>query len=270
MLDLSKTVGMPFKLVLEDWSLKYPQDYLILKHVKIHTVKSPSLRYFYLNPVTVLINKVYGSYWLQGRQGILEDIPFRIKLVVLNQDYVGIETTKTKSVRVTHTPRIIEGIYGKLLVIMFPEDLHTRQLAEADDQDATQVLIDFLNPGDKIVIPVGYVYLLANANPSQISVALEVHNREQPKNTLYKKFKGTPFYLVLRNASYEIVKNPQFRFVKKYKVLNKLKDKILKRFNISPKTSLLKQLTRKPSKFAWLFEASSGVELSSLWPNILD
>ncbi len=267
MIDLTKNVGFPFQFDVETWDFSYQSDFFKLVHSRVYTIKDSSLKKYYLNPVTVLISKIFGSYWFVGHAGIWGDMPVRLKFMVLNRDYVGVETIKTKTVFVEDKPRLIDVVYGQVKVIMFPPDLKIRALG---NQENTDVIVCDLQTMDKLLIPAGYVYTIINSDPKDVAVVLEIHHKDHKNHVLYTQGRGAPFYYVLRNTSHEIVKNPQYRFINKYATLGQGRNKILKKYNVSPKTPILKQLSRKSTKFVDMLDSMQSETLAELIYNNLD
>lgn len=265
MLDLSKSVGFPFTFNESLWNLVFPEDYFNLDKQTLFTINNSSIKKYYLNPVTVLIKKIYASFWLTGKAGIWAEMPFRFKFIALNKDYVGIEPIKTKSIIVNNQPRLIDVLYGQVMIIMFPQDIKTYSL---DDKEH-RVIISTLETGDKMIVPADFVYTIINVNPAEFAIILEVHHKEQPKDSLFVRSRGAPFYYVLRNTSHEIVKNPEYRFINKYAKLEQGRLKLLKKYNVSPKTPVLKQITRKVALFTELLSTHNDPDIANdLFGNI--
>ncbi len=265
-MDLSKQTGFPFDFDFLTWELNYQKDLFELVHSRIFTINASTLSKYYLNPVAVLINKVYATFWLRGKAGIWADMPFKFKFTVLNKDYVGIETIKTKSIYTGKHGRLIEILYGNVGVLFFPPDLIENGGASADNN----VFLAILQTGSKFIIPSNYVYVLINITPSEPAIILEIHHIEDSAHKLFVKGKGGPLYYVLRNTSHEVVKNPRYRFVNSYVKLGKGIENLLKGYGISPKTPILKQLGRKYVKYNWLLQKEKTENLINKFLEISD
>jgi len=248
-MNLSKQIGLPFDFDFLTWELNYQKDLFELIHSRIFTINASTLSKYYLNPVAVLINNVYANFWLKGKAGIWADMPFKFKFTVLNKDYVGIETIKTKSIYTGKHSRLIEILSGNVGVLIFPP-----KLIKSDNLTNNDVFFAILQTGSKFIIPANHVYVIINITPSEPAIILEIHHIQDPSHKLFVKGKGGPFYYVLRNTSHEVVKNPRYRFVNGYVKLSKGIENILKGYGISPKTPILRQLGRKYVKYNQLLQ----------------
>jgi oxalate decarboxylase/phosphoglucose isomerase-like protein (cupin superfamily) len=183
----------------------------------------------------------YTKYYNLDVNDVFKKKNIKIDLTVLPPDVVGIEYIKTKAIRCSQYNKILEIVNGAGIVVI-------QKFLSVDDQE---ILISNVKSTDKIIIPAGYTYTLIN-DKSTILIALEFMNSKAKNNITLDEMKGMAYYIIKKNAKKEIVKNPSYRIVDKYKKFDW--KSYYKKYNITPKTPLSRQLLRKPEKFNWFFK----------------
>ncbi len=211
-------------------------SYSKTKNFKFDEIK-PQLLNDHLQNVSVS----YTKYYNLDVNDVFKKKNIKVDLTVLPSDVAGIEYIKTKATKCPQYNKIIEIVNGGGIIII-------QKFLSVSDQE---ILISSVKSTNKIIIPAGYTYTLIN-DKSTVLIALEFMNNKARNNITLDEMKGMAYYVIKKNAKKEIVKNPSYRIIDKYKKIDW--KKYYKKYNITPKTPLSRQLLRKPEKFDWFFK----------------
>lgn len=214
---------------------------------KVTEFRTRDLRKHYLNSVTVFPKLVYRSYWLEDVFDLFSEAGLKLKFTVVYPDIVGIEYSKTKTIKSCGSARIIECVQGTGILIKQPDT--------SSIHDTVVPHLINMNVGKKVVVPEGWCYTLVNAGMEPFAT-LEVMKREQPVNEILRGKRGAPLYIIERNGTPEIVKNSQYKNVHKYVTLEP--DEYLKKLNIQPSVSVAKQVQQNASQLNWFTEPDNN------------
>lgn len=177
----------------------------------------------------------------------------KANLLHIPPEVIGIEYMKTKATKCSKYNKIIEIINGSGLLII-------QKFVDVNNQET---LILNVKSTNKIIIPAGYTYSLIN-NKTRPLIALEFMPFNAKNKIVLDDMKGMSYYVIKKNAKKEIVKNPLYKIIEKYRKIDC--KKYYKKYNITPKTPIFRQLLRKPEKFEWFFtpvknNASNNISL---------
>lgn len=93
----------------------------------------------------------------------------------------------------------------------------------------------------------GHVFINTRQTPLVFSI---VRNSEDFNVRRFIPEQGAGYYFIRKNARQEVVRNPKYKIVPKYKKgTSKL---VLKEMGITEKTPIFKQIIRRPERFNWL------------------
>lgn len=155
----------------------------------------------------------------------------------------GIEYSKTNAFVSTQNS-IYEVIHGGGVLIM----------QDFNSSEEGKVFYTVLKKGSKFVIPSGYEFSFSNTKSLPLIVLEFTQNSKSICNCL-DDMKGMSYYVIRKNAKYEIVKNPSYKFVGDAMKLGF--EKPLKSLGISPKTPIYKQLSKNYEKIISNFKSDS-------------
>ncbi len=201
-----------------------------------------------LNNITLSFTKYYNL----DIDGVLKSKNIKLNLIVIPPDVAGIEYIKTPGITCSKYNKIIEIIQGSGIIII-------QKFLNVNNQD---IIISNVQISEKVIIPAGYHYSLINNKPS-VLIALEfMHSKTQNKSNL-DSMKGMSYYIIKKNAKKEVVKNPKYKIVCKFKKIDW--KNYYKKYNMSPKTPIFRQLIRKPEKFDWFFKPAKENSESNIY-----
>lgn len=245
MRDLSSKIGLP--VFFDGENITVDEKFLVIYSQYHKYVKE--LSEYYLNPVTVFPKLIYKTYWVreQDNRYLFSKINVRVKIFVIFPHVIGVEFAKSKTIHSVEYPRIIESVTTPLAVILHPVDI---ELSELRGEETKITYYTELAPLEKIVVPPGWAYTIINPTKN-VGVVVEVHRKDQPAHVFVEGKRGAPFYLIQRNNSQELVRNPNYRNVLRYAKVDK--EKLNRGLAIAPKTPIVKQFLRKYEKFTWFF-----------------
>jgi len=237
-IDLSKNSGL---------SLKFSEGYLEsgdfsfkrVKDVTIHEMKNQLVNKDVLFP-----ELFYRKYIKADHKEILKRKKIRLNYYIIFSGIAGIEYIKTLSSSIKSYPRILEVSSGSGIIFL--------------QKDIDKENIDFIQSrakvGDKIIVPCGYSICIIN-NKSNPLILNEIVSSKAIIRKSLDDIGGLAYYVISKNSRSEIVRNPYYRNDNGIRKVDW--NKTCLKYNISPKTPIIKQLLRKYEKFNWLFKANS-------------
>ena len=193
-----------------------------------------------LNSELQNVNISYTKFYNIDIDGALKNKGIKANLLYIPPDVVGIEYIKTKAIKCSSYNKIIEMIHGRGILMI-------QKFVNVNKQET---FILNVKPTEKIIIPAGYTYTLINNN-SKTLIALEFIPHQAKNRSVLDDMKGMSYYVIKKNAKKEIVKNPLYKIVEKYRKIDC--KEYYKKYHITPKTPMFRQLLRKPEKFEWFF-----------------
>lgn len=236
-IDLKKSSG---------FAIFYDNDLLVMQdlvcpqsgNVDIETIR-PQL----LNEELSYPENFYSKFLKLDHDGILSNKNIRFNIYVIPANLAGIEYVKTRAMRLTRHPKIIEVLYGGGAVVM--------QKIDGNSEDA---IIAKVKKDQKVIVPPGYASSIVNTRQS-VMIVSEIYSDQLKQNAVLDEMRGMAYYIIRKNAKQEIVRNPKY---KSAPTIRKIKwEKILSDSNITLRTPIIKQILRKYEKFKWLFEENS-------------
>lgn len=237
-IDLSKNTGL---------SLKYNEGYLesndfSFKHVK--DVQISELHNQLVNKEVVFPDLFYRKFIKADHKEILRKKKIRLNYFVIFPGIAGIEYVKTISKSSKSYPRIIEVEYGSGIII----------LQKDVNKDKLDIVLSRIKVGDKVIIPCGYSECIIN-NKATPFIVSEISSSKAIIRKSLDDIGGLSYYVISKNSRSEIVRNPSYRTTDTIRKYNW--NAFCLKYNISPKTPIIKQLLRKYEKFNWLFKSNS-------------
>lgn len=207
-------------------------DEQFLAITKTNSFLTRHLKRYYLSTSSVYQKVVYRTFWLEEKfEGPLTKRDMKLKITTLFPDVVGIEFAKTKTIYSKLTPRFLEVIQGKGLLLL------QRDTVSLLD-DATTYVVE-LNPESKAVIPPNWHYTLVNTGKETLAT-VEMYRESQALNNCFCEKKGSGVYVIERNGIPEIVKNSQYKNLVKYATVDS--ESYATNFKLLPTKSLVSQL----------------------------
>jgi len=237
-LDIKRNIGFSVQII--DNQIKSPD----LKFKKSLLIKISSLRKQILNNEVQLPENIYRKYLRGDMHGILGNKDIAMNLLFVYPGMIGIEYCKTLCSRLLNYPKILECVYGAGVLIIYKYNL---------DYTLETILLR-VKAGSKVVLPCGYGYTAINTRKQNFVIA-EFHSNKGKTKVISSEKHGAPYYIIAKNSRMEIVRNPNYKNISKYRKVD-MKPVLLK-YGISDKTPILKQILRKYEKFDWLFTQDS-------------
>lgn len=239
-IDLKKSSG--FSLYYENNVLS-AQDLTISRsgEVPIEDIR-PQL----LNQELSYPEVFYSKYLKLDHDGILANKNIRFNIYVIPPNLAGIEFVKTRAMRLTKHPKIMEVLYGGGSIVM--QKLPNKSYKEGD------LIVSKLKRDQKVIVPPGYASTVVNSRQTTLIIS-EIYSDDLNQDAVLDEMQGMAYYVIRKNAKQEIVRNPNYKLAPK---IRKVKwDKVLADHSITLRTPIIKQLLRKYEKFKWLFEEDS-------------
>ncbi len=207
---------------------------------------------YFLNAVVIFSETVYVTAWLR-RTNDSPDYPVRLKVVILNPYYIGVEYPRTKPIVSKDYPRVLEVVSGEAIVLMYPQEL-VRYNGNLVREDMIAYAAR-LGQGERVVIPPDWVFNVVNIGKDPL-VFVEFHNARQPKNVIERYKRLPPFLFVVKNEKVETAKNPRYRYVSKYVWIDG--NKVVESLGFHKKGSVISQcLMYEAERYPWIWERKS-------------
>lgn len=174
----------------------------------------------------------------------LKDNDLRVNMYLMKPNLAGIEFTKSKATKCSSFPRLFEIIYGggNVLLQKYISPIHNK------------VYRLQVKKGSKFIVPPGYSICLINTRQASTLIAIEISCRKARTRVVLEDKRGMSYYIIRKNAKVEIVRNPAYKIINDIEEINI--NKVLKSWNITAKTPILKQILRNNEKFDWIFKKS--------------
>jgi len=238
LINLKKNSG--FDLMYKDEEL-VSNDFTFsrIKEVTIDDMKAQLV-----NDEVSLPDLFYKKYMKADHDGILKKKKLRLNFYTIFSGVAGIEYIKTYSKSIKRYPRVIEVEAGSGL-LMIQKDINREDI---------DIILSRVRSGDKAIIPCGYSCAFVNNKQSPLIVAEIMNSKAILRKTL-DDIGGLSYYVISKNSRSEIVKNPNYKSADVVRKVNW--SKFCTKYNISPKTPVLKQILRKYEKYNWLFKENS-------------
>ena len=233
-LDIKRNIGFSVQII--DNQIKSAD----LKFRKSLLIKISSLRKQILNNEVQLPENIYRKYLRGDIHGILSNKGIAMNIIMVYPGMIGIEYCKTLCSRILNYPKILECVYGAGLLILYKYNI---------DYTLDTIILR-VKAGSKIILPCGYAYSAINTRKQNFILA-EFHSNKTKSKVISNEKNGAPYYIIAKNSRMEIVRNPNYKNISKYRKVD-MKPVLLK-YGISDKTPILKQILRKYEKFEWLF-----------------
>lgn len=141
--------------------------------------------------------------------------PLRYEVNVIPVGLLGIEYLKTHVFATDNQQTfrkacVVEVLSGKLVVLM-QKNLPRKDAFDIEVR-VEEFNVVYLNSGDKLAIPVGYLYTFVNAETRPVVFSRLVgteHLHDYKKHM--QKVRGLAYYAIAKNARMELVRNPRYR-----------------------------------------------------------
>ena len=234
--NLYKATGLPI-FFNDDMTI----DINGLVYTDLKTFYLEDLRSQLLNPNLKGDLRIYSLLESIDNNDIYKRKNISISLITVYPVIVGIEYAKTHGFKFSENPVLLDVAYGRGRII----------LQKVVSRFENEVIVSPLSKGKKIIVPPGYSFKIVNTGKSPLLI-VEIGglNRDRSLSHL-DEMQGMGYYIIRKNCKHEIVRNPHYRLAGNYGNVDW--DLVLKKFNISIKTPIVKQTIRKYEKFSWLF-----------------
>jgi len=187
----------------------------------------------------------YKRYVDIDKDNVFKDKKIKISIFLVLPNLAGIEYAKTIATKCNSYPRILDVVYGGGVII----------LQKYKGLNENHVIKMSVRKREKIIIPPGYAFSLVNSRQNSAFIVLEVHCRSARPREVLDERKGMSYYIIRKNAKQETVRNPEYKQVEQPEEINL--EAIQKKYGVTPKTPIIKQIMRKYERFDWLFEKDS-------------
>jgi hypothetical protein len=187
----------------------------------------------------------YKKYKDIDKDNVFKNKNLKINMFLVFSNLAGIEYAKTSATKCNRYPRILEVVYGGGIII----------LQKYEGLDKNKVIKLTVRKQQKIIVPQGFAFSLINSRQNSAFIVLEVLSRDaRPRHVLDER-KGMSYYIIRKNAKQETVRNPEYKRVTELMKIDL--EAIQKKYGVTPKTPIVKQVMRKYERFNWLFEKDS-------------
>lgn len=237
-IDLKKLSGFP--LMYENDTLVMPD----LSCIKQESIFIDQMRDQLLNQDLSSPELFYKKFLQIDHDNIFTNKKLRVNLYLVQSNLAGIEYVKTRAARLSNYPKVGEIIYGSATLIM----------QKMGKEHSVDVILTKMKKGQKFIVPPGYAFTIINTKQSPL-VVLEAYCSEARHTYVLDEMQGMAYYVIRKNARQEIVRNPNYKEIGKFRKVNW--DNLIPKQNITFKTPIVKQILRKYEKFNWLFKESS-------------
>ncbi len=187
----------------------------------------------------------YKRYKDIDKDDVFKKKNIRINIYLLFSNLAGIEYSKTIATKCKSYPRILDVAYGGGIII----------LQKYEGEDENKVIKIVTKKQQKIIVPPGYAFSLINSRQNSAFILVEMHSRDARPRDVLDERKGMSYYIIRKNAKQETVRNPEYKKVQELEEIDL--EAILKKYGVTPKTPVVKQIMRKYERFNWLFEKDS-------------
>ncbi len=236
--NLYKATGLPI-FFNDDMTI----DINGLVYTDLKTFYLEDLRSQLLNPNLKGDLRIYSLLESIDNNDIYKRKNISVSLITVYPVIVGIEYAKTHGFMFNANPILLDIAYGRGRVI----------LQKVKSRFENEIIVSPLSKGKKIIIPPGYSFKVVNTGKSPLLV-VEIGSANRTRSLSHlDEMQGMGYYIIRKNCKHEIVRNPNYRIIGNYSAVDW--DSILKKFNISTKTPIVKQTIRKYEKFSWLFNS---------------
>lgn len=164
---------------------------------------------------------------------------------VIFPNLAGIEYPKTKAY-VSKSNSLYEVIFGGGVVL----------LQDFVSTTNGKVYIGNLKKGMKFSVPANIEFSISNTKLLPL-IVLEYTKEGSVLSNALDDMRGMSYYVIRKNAKFEVVKNPHYRFVAE--TIKYSWEKFNKQFGITLKTPLKKQIEKNYEKIAPFFNSNSSV-----------
>ncbi len=234
-LDLTKYTKIP--VVIDDDKLV--QD--------LGTTFEKSLVFSLNNMTSELLNDeitspevFFKKYINIDQEGIFSNKNLSVNLLIIPPNQAGIEYTKTKASDCEGN-RIYQVLNGSGTVI-----IQNFTNSEGD------VIIASIKKEQIIVVPKNYAISISNTKQTKLILA-ELRLKDCDDKYNLAELRGMSYYVIRKNAKQEIVQNPVYKNIKKYRKISW--DKLALSLGITLKTPIIKQLLKKDEKITALINS---------------
>ncbi|MCD4756415.1 hypothetical protein K8R20_02260 [bacterium] len=172
----------------------------------------------------------------------LKNNNLRVNMYLMKPNLAGIEFVKTKATKCSSFPRLFEIVYGGGNVLL--------QKYISPIQNKVYRLQ--VRKGSKFIVPPGYSICMINTRQASTLIAIEISSKKALTRVVLEDKHGMSYYIIRKNAKVEIVRNPAYKIVNDIEEINT--NKVLKDWNITKKTPIIKQILRNNEKFDWIFK----------------
>jgi len=238
-IDLRGTLGLP---------IIYDGENLILKDAEYQEkliVSIDQMRDQLLNKELDCPDIFYTKYKQIDTNGLFSSKKLKLNIYIMKPNLAGIEYVKTRATRCAKYPRIFEVLLGSTTILI-------QRYKSPKDNRVVKVQA---KKGNKIIVPAGYDFVATNPRQSSTLILAEVMYIKAISRITLDEQSGIAYYVIRKNAKQEIVRNPN------YKIVNEVEfediSSVVKKYGITPKTTITKQVIRKYEKFDWLFKEDS-------------
>ncbi len=237
-LDLKKTLG--FSVIIEDGIVVESE----LQYSNSASFEIKDMKDQLLNSEITCPEVFYTKYYNFDKDGIYKSKNIKVNLITIQSNLAGIEYVKTRGVRTTSYPKILEVVSGAGIII----------LQNFEKKFEGDIIISNLKKDTKVIIPADYAYSITNTRSSMLVVS-EISFSKSDEIDELDDMNGMAYYVIRKNAKQETVRNPGYKMVSDPR---KVKwDEVLMKLGITLKTPIIKQILRKYEKFEWLFKEDS-------------
>jgi glucose-6-phosphate isomerase, archaeal len=257
MINLQSVSGLPLQF---DNDNLYLND--IIESQGMSEIMIDNLRGELLNSSLTCPTHFCNQYFKIDQHSLMRQAGLRYDIVVMTSNLAGIEYVKTKGhyndLVTSHDslPEILEILYGWATVLLQRPRLkpsknnHWSSLNDMFEFNRLDdVIVIKLQKGQKLVIPSGWGHVFINTRQTPLVYSI-VRNSEDFNIRRFIPEQGAGYYFIRKNARQEIVRNPRYKTVPRFK---KGQSKfVLKELAITEKTPIFKQIVRRPERYNWL------------------
>lgn len=243
LIDLRKFSGLA--LAFDEGQLIEQEKGIEIGHRQ--TVPISNMRFQILNPELSCPGIFYYVFSRIDRKSLLKRKNLRYDMYVIPPNLAGIEYVKTSGLTSGKYPVLLDVTHGYVTII-----LQSKCEGETESGGYNSFIVR-LSRGDKYVIPPDHEFVIINTRRSLAIVSL-IYSLKGRLRRVLDDTRGISSYIIRKNARLEVVRNPFFRNVN---VVSPCKTKVLyKKFSLTAKTPIFKQILRKYPRFKWLHDAS--------------
>ncbi len=237
-INLKKDSGVDIKYDREELTSQGGMKF----HINNHQVLLEDMVTQLLNEDVNYPEVFYSKYIQLDQDGMFDNMNLRLNFYVMEANLAGVEFVKTKASKLSRYPKILEIYHGGGTVLM---QKYSQKKQEMD-------IISFkVKKGDKFIVPCDYNFTISNSK-SNILICGELYASDARHVSRTDSYRGLAYYIIRKNGKTQLVRNPNYREVPKPRKVSL--EKLNKKYGISLRTPIIKQVIRKYDKFSWLFE----------------